>query len=102
MAPDDFGTLMRVDRREGNSRQNPRAWANVSAGFVNWADGSSELSVERQAGQPEPISCDPAGGIARFAGAAHVRPLAINDAPRFDTDLPHQSGTSVPMAPHAI
>jgi hypothetical protein len=63
---------------------------------------SSELSVGRQVGQPEPISCDPAGGIAGFAGAAHVRPLAIDDAPCFDTDLSHQSGASVPVAPHAI
>jgi hypothetical protein len=93
---------MRVDRREGKSRQNPRAWPNVSAGLVNWVEGSSAPSIERQAGQPEPISCDPAGGIAGFAGAAHVRPLAINGAPRFDTDLSHQRGTSVPMAPHAI
>jgi hypothetical protein len=102
MASDDVGTLMRVDRREGKSCQNPRAWANVSAGLVNWADGSGELSVERQAGQPEPISCDLAGGIAGFAGAAHVRPLAINDARRLNTNLSHQSGTSVAMAPHAI
>ena len=28
--------------------------------------------------------------------------MAIDDARRFDTDLSHQSGTSVPMAPHAI
>src|SRR6516165_7940734 len=55
-----------------------------------------------QPGQPEPVSCDLAGGIPGFAGAANVRPLAIDDAPRFDTDLSNQSGTSVPMAPHAI
>ena len=55
-----------------------------------------------QPGQPEPVSCDLAGGIPGFAGAAHVRPLAIDDAPRFDTDLSNQSGTSVPIAPHAI
>ena len=36
-----------------------------------------------QPGQPEPVSCDPAGGVAGFAGAAHVRPLAIDDAPCF-------------------
>jgi hypothetical protein len=55
-----------------------------------------------QPGQPEPVSCGLAGGIAGFAGAAHVRSLVIDNAPRFDTDLSNQSGTSVPMAPHAI
>jgi len=55
-----------------------------------------------QPGQSEPVSRDPAGGIAGFAGAAHVRPLAIDDAIRFNADLSHQGGTSVLMAPHAI
>src|SRR5262244_2550043 len=59
-------------------------------------------SISQTAEQPEPVSCDLAGGIAGFAGAAHVRPLAIDDAARFDTDLSNQSGTSVPVAPHAI
>jgi len=60
------------------------------------------METARHSRQPEPVSCNLAGGIPGFAGAANLRPLAIDDAPRFDTDLSNQSGTSVPMAPHAI
>ena len=65
---------------------------------------SSHLKAGKiaQPGQPEPVTRDLAGGIAGFARAAHVWPLAIDDAPRIDADLSHQSGTSVSMAPHAI